>query len=85
MKRLRIPTWYFRLYNFSNSLIYETFQVEIIETKINDLLQYINNAMDMTRMVKPYATNLKLFLNIIIHLRNIKFCLIYCEKGSTSF
>jgi hypothetical protein len=25
--------------------------VEIIETKINDLLQYINNAMDMTRMV----------------------------------
>ncbi len=27
------------------------FQVEIIETKINDLLQYINNAMDMTRMV----------------------------------
>jgi hypothetical protein len=27
------------------------FQVEIIETKINDLLQYINNAMDMTRTV----------------------------------
>ena len=34
-------------------LLCRLFQVEIIETKINDLLQYINNAMDMTRMVNP--------------------------------
>jgi len=28
--------------------------VEIIETKINDLLQYINNALEMTRQVLDF-------------------------------
>ena len=40
--------------------------MEIIETKINDLLQYINNAMDMTRMVKYHHILTKHVLRSLI-------------------